>query len=281
MNDRNKATNEENMTDQTTAEKDRSPDPDKITASKSPGSEWTPISKAKQLLKRISDHFFDFVLLFLAVFCGFMADNWRETLSEHQREKIFIRSIVEDVISDTLESNKTLARLKTMNTGIDSVLAALLNPETIENSNDVFRLWTKNLGLEVFVSNDRTIEQLKSSGELRLIRKKEVSDRIMKYDQTLKKYYTQSNLMYNALTNLTYYSQLFDFITLSKSIDSPVPLTEQGRNSLNQAYAHLYLWNRGLEGLISYLEVVNMEGKELAGFIQDKYKLRDKQTRTH
>ena len=129
------------------------------------------------------------------------------------------------------------------------------------------------MGLEVFVSNDRTIQQLKSSGELRLIRKKEVSDRIMKYDQTLKRYYTQSNLMYNALTNLTYYSQLFDFISLSKGGKGPVPLTELGKNSLNQAYVHLYLWNRGLEGLISYLEVVNNEGKELVIFIQDHYKL--------
>jgi len=96
----------------------------------------------------------------------------------------------------------------------------------------------------------------------------------MKYEQTLKKYYTQSNLMYNALTNQTYYSQMFDFINISKNIDGPVPLTEQGKNSLNQAYAHLYLFNRGLLGLISYLEVVNMEGKELVIFIQDHYKLK-------
>lgn len=246
---------------------------DKPTESEPFHSEQTSISKLKTLLKKIRDHIFDFVLLFLAVFCGFMADNWRESMSEHQREKIFIRSIVEDVISDTIESNRTLNRLRMMNTGIDSVLVALLNPETIENSNDVFKLWTRNLGLEVFVSNDRTIEQLKSSGELRLIRKKEVSDKIMKYDQTLKRYYTQSNLMYDALTDLTYYSQLFDFISLSKDGNAPVPLTELGKNSLNQAYAHLFLWNRGLEGLISYLEVVNNDGKELVIFIQDHYKL--------
>ncbi len=274
MDDQNKVRKQNSVTDQSSLEQDNSPKPDKITETNPPES-VTTISKLKRFLKKIRDHFFDFVLLFLAVFCGFMADNWRETLSEYQREKIFIRSIVEDIISDTLESNKTLDRLKTMNNGIDSVLVALLNPETIENSNNVFRLWTKNLGLEVFVSNDRTIEQLKSSGELRLIRKKEVSDRIMKYDQTLKKYYTQSNLMYNALTNLTYYSQLFDFINLSKNIKGPVPLTEQGKNALNQAYAHLYLWNRGLEGLISHLEVVNKEGKELVIFIKEHYKLKN------
>ncbi|MGB8357989.1 MAG: hypothetical protein WCD55_05170 [Bacteroidales bacterium] len=223
--------------------------------------------------KKIRTYLFEFLMLFLAVFCGFIADSWREKLSEHQREKTFINSIVEDIKSDTLQSNIVIERLKTMHNGIDSVLIALTSPDVINNSNYVYRLWTRNLGLEVFVSNDRTIQQLKSSGELRLIRNKAVSDSIMKYDQTLKKYYTQSNLMYNAITNTTYYSQLFDFISLNKNPEVPVPLTEQGKKSLNQAYSNLDLWNRGLIGLISWLEIVNEEGKRLVVFIQKEYHL--------
>ena len=111
--------------------------------------------------KKIWNYLFEFLMLFLAVFCGFIADNWREQLSEHQREKEFIHSIVEDIKSDTLQSNKILVQLKKIHIGIDSVLIALSSPRIMENSNDVYRLWTKNLGLEVFVSNDRTIQQLK------------------------------------------------------------------------------------------------------------------------
>jgi hypothetical protein len=95
----------------------------------------------------------------------------------------------------------------------------------------------------------------------------------MKYDQTLKKYYTQSNMMYSALTNVTSYSQLFDFINLHKKMNVPVPLTEQGKVALNQAYGHLYLWSRGLDGLIGWLEVVNEEAKDLVGFIKEEYNL--------
>ena len=224
--------------------------------------------------KKIWHYFFEFLMLFLAVFCGFIAENWREQLREHQREKEFIHSIVEDIKSDTLQSNKILIQLRRISSGIDSVLVALSSPEIIDNSNDAYRLWTKNLGLEVFVSNDRTIQQLKNSGELRLIRNKVVSDRIMNYDQTLKKYYVQSNLMYSALRDLTNYSQLFDFISLNKNKNIPVPLTEQGRKLLNQAYANLQLWNRGLIGLISWLEEVHEEGARLVTFIQKEYHLK-------
>jgi len=223
--------------------------------------------------KKIRTYLFEFLMLFLAVFCGFMADSYREKLSERQREKQFIKSIVEDIKSDTLQSDLILGQLKRINTGIDSVLILLSMPETVRNSNALYELWTRNLGLDVFVSNDRTIEQLKNSGDLRLIRNKGVSDGIMKYDQTLKKYYAQSNLMYSVLGDQTYYSQLFDFINLKNNPKDPVPLTVQGKKSLNQAYANLQIWNKGLVGLIRWLEVVNEEGTLLLEFIQKEYRL--------
>jgi hypothetical protein len=223
--------------------------------------------------KKIWHYFFEFLMLFLAVFCGFIAENWREQLREHRREKEFIRSIVEDIKSDTLQSNRTLLQLKRLKSGIDTVLILLSSPEIIDNSNNAYRLWTKNLGLEVFVSNDRTIQQLISSGELRLIRNKAVSDRIMIYEQTLKKYYTQSDLMYGAVVQMTSYTKIFDFINLDKNMNIPVPLTEEGKKTLNEAYARLQLWNRGLMGLISWLDEVNKEGTKLVIFIQKEYHL--------
>jgi hypothetical protein len=223
--------------------------------------------------KKIWHYLFEFSFLFLAIFCGFLAENWREQMREHQREKEFIHSIVEDIKSDTLESGKILVQLRRTSAGIDSVLNALSSPGIIKNSNNAYRLWTKYLDIKSFVSNDRTIEQLKNSGELRLIRNKAVSDRIMKYDQTLKNYYQQSNFMYSAVSDQHIYSQLFDFISLEKSMNFPVPLTEQGKKLLNEAYAHQRLWNFGLAGLISWLEGVNEEGKKLVIFIQKEYHL--------
>jgi hypothetical protein len=231
--------------------------------------------KSKQLYnsskKKIQHYFFEFLMLFLAVFCGFLAENWREQMQERNRESEFISTIIEDLKSDTLHSGLILGKLKRTSTGIDSVLNALSSSEVMHNSNDLYRLWTKNLDIKSFVSNDRTIQQLKNNGELRIIRNKAVSDGIMKYDQTLKNYYQQSNFMYAALSEQHIYRQFFDFIRLSKNDNTPVPLTEQGKTMLNEAYAHLQLWNAGLLGLISWLENVNNEGKNLLLYIQKEY----------
>ena len=40
-------------------------------------------------------------MLFLAVFCGFLAENQREHMVEHQRETKFIRSLSSDLEADT------------------------------------------------------------------------------------------------------------------------------------------------------------------------------------
>ena len=221
--------------------------------------------------KKIGHYFFEFLMLFLAVFCGFIAENWREQLRDHQREKEFMHSLVEDLKSDTIQSANILMQLRGKSEGIDSILAALSSPEIVENSNQVYRLWTQNLDIKAFVSNDRTIQQLKNSGELRIIRNKAVSDRIMQYDQTVKNYYRQTDLMYNALSDQHIYSQFFDFISLRKNKDIPVPLTEQGKKLLNEAYAHQQLWNYGLSGLISWLDEVHTEGAGLVTFIQKEY----------
>ncbi len=219
----------------------------------------------------IGHYFFEFVMLFLAVFCGFIAENWREQLQDHRREKEFVHSIVQDLKSDTLQSAEILMQLRGKSAGVDSVLAALSSPEIVENSNRAYRLWTQNLDLKAFVSNDRTIQQLKSSGELRLIRNKAVSDRIMEYDQTVRNYYRQTDLMYGALLDQHIYGQFFDFISLNKNVNGKVPLTKQGKKLLNEAYAHEQLWNYGLSGLISWLEEVHAEGAKLLIFIQKEY----------
>ena len=45
-------------------------------------------------------YFIEFIMLFLAVSLGFMADNFREKISERTKEKEYILSMVEDVKED-------------------------------------------------------------------------------------------------------------------------------------------------------------------------------------
>src|SRR5437762_288818 len=51
---------------------------------KAPGKKWT-------------HYFFEFLMLFLAVFAGFLAENWREHIVEKHRAHQFLQSMLLDV----------------------------------------------------------------------------------------------------------------------------------------------------------------------------------------
>ena len=223
--------------------------------------------------KKWGEYLLEFIMLFLAVFLGFLAENFRERIVEHNIEKEYIHSLVEDLKSDTLQSNEILVLLNSRSAGVDSVITALSSPAIIENSNNAYRLWSKNIGFPDFISNDRTIQQLKNSGGLRLIRNKAVSDSIMKYDQVIRDFNGLSVVMNGILGDQHLYSQLFDFINLDKNMNIPVPLTEQGRKLLNEAYANRKVWRFILSNLISSLKLVNNESKVILLFIQKEYQL--------
>src|ERR1700733_13276147 len=51
--------------------------------------------------KKWTHYLWEFIMLFLAVFCGFLAENIREHTAEHSRAKEFSKSLVLDLQNDT------------------------------------------------------------------------------------------------------------------------------------------------------------------------------------
>jgi hypothetical protein len=46
-------------------------------------------------------YLFEFFMLFLAVFCGFLAENLREQQADHSREKEYMESLLSNLSADT------------------------------------------------------------------------------------------------------------------------------------------------------------------------------------
>ena len=133
--------------------------------------------------KKWTHYFWEFFMLFLAITAGFFVENLRELYIEKHREKQFIRSIAEDLRLDIHNMDSLIdARNRRMEM-IDSLTLLLKTPNPDEYGNEVYyyaRWLTYSL---MFINNDRTIQQLKNGGNLRLIRNQEVSNKIMDYDQ--------------------------------------------------------------------------------------------------
>ena len=58
--------------------------------------------------KKWTHYLWEFLMLFLAVFCGFLAENQREHMVENKREKEYMQSLMEDLRTDTANLNSVM-----------------------------------------------------------------------------------------------------------------------------------------------------------------------------
>src|SRR5678809_1746779 len=75
--------------------------------------------------KKWTHYFWEFFMLFLAVFCGFLAENEREHLVEHKQEKQYMKLMLEDIKTDNTELQKCLGDVGSSLINIDSALLLL------------------------------------------------------------------------------------------------------------------------------------------------------------
>ena len=132
--------------------------------------------------KKWTHYLWEFIMLFLAVFCGFLAENQREHYIEHLREKQYMRSLLEDLQTDTATINRVHSRALTQLSFLDSLIDLGNHiPVKAENINKLYFLQGKSTRFLNIRFEDGTSSQLKNAGGMRLIRKEEVAKAIREY----------------------------------------------------------------------------------------------------
>jgi hypothetical protein len=185
---------------------------------------------------------FEFFMLFLAVFCGFMAEWQLEHAIERQREKQFIRSLAEDLKRDTAEAAAYIRFNETTLRYCDSLQDCLLRPDLPQQSNAFYNYSRELARLARYNPTDRTLQQLKNAGNMRLIRKWDVSNAITEYDSKTR-LLTELDGQLNA-QKTKYRDRLIEFLDLS-SYD---------RTNKPDSYMDPYIQTAGNPGFI------NMDG---------------------
>ena len=136
--------------------------------SHTPGKKWT-------------HYFWEFFMLFLAVFSGMLAEYKLEHIIEHQREINYIRSLIKDVELDITSLQSSYDNRKTEISFFDSL--RILLKQGYENRMNDFYFYARHITRTTpFQYHDRTIQQLKNAGNLRLIRNMDAADSITVYD---------------------------------------------------------------------------------------------------
>jgi len=144
--------------------------------------------------KNWKQYFWEFLMLFLAVFCGFLAEYQLEHKIEKDREKVYMKNMLDDLKADTAAYQK-YAKDNIIAFGtIDSIVYLLKSPERKAKVTRIYflaRILT--MRADLLFTNERTYDQMKSSGHLRLIHRQQVSDSVSYYYNSLKQISNQNN----------------------------------------------------------------------------------------
>jgi hypothetical protein len=237
--------------------------------------------------KKWHHYFWEFLMLFLAVTLGFFVENQREHYIEHKREKDYIRSMIEDLKLDTAEFSLENRERETAIIMYDSLIKLLNKKSRTEfEQQRIYYLARLSLRLSPFpILNDRTHEQMKSSGNLRLIRHNEIADRITKY------YFKTKEIGLNDIQSLSRLQSLieaqgkvldgtvFQEMTDLKSFSINAPpgnpgLISEDRQTINELIVHSHYVMSILVYSRNYMTDLKKEASQLIETLKKEYHLK-------
>jgi len=134
--------------------------------------------------KKWTHYLWEFLMLFLAVFCGFLAEYKLEHIIEQKREKQFIKAFIEDLKLDTIGMRLSSELSRRNIQGMDTLTRMIWDSSIAKkNAKRLYDLKFKYTGaFSRIIFSRSTLTQLKNSGNLRLIRNMTITDDILKYD---------------------------------------------------------------------------------------------------
>lgn len=132
--------------------------------------------------KNWKSYFWEFLMLFLAVFCGYLAESYHTHSINEDIEKRNMELVV-DNLRDDVEKLKNNIRYQEQKVKVLDTLISFRNIKNTDtlNSQTFGYLFSKSIYNPIFISNTAAIDQMKSSGSLRLVKSKEVLESIFQY----------------------------------------------------------------------------------------------------
>src|SRR5689334_181125 len=236
--------------------------------------------------KKWTSYLWEFLMLFLAVFCGFLAENFREHQVEKARAKQYVMSLYEDLRADTTRLNLIIDRDDEKISGFKSIMGCydtvLRNLQSTSCMGVLIKYSKTSYN---FSLNDRTLRQLANAGGFRLLQKED-ADSILGYESQYKNYQNfESTLFQSSQDHVRYtLNELADFKvnaplqnfalkgidTMSGKLQGSLLFTDN-KVLLNKWFNELALYLRAINGQRNLLDQLKDKATGLLQYYKTKH----------
>jgi len=161
------------------------------------------------------------------------------------------------------------------------MLESIKGISSLSNSNGLYNYLKYTTDYPDFIYTDRTMQQLKNAGGLRMIPDKESADRIVMYDAAIKRILLTEELELNpnqqSLKRLTI--AIFDFSSVSDfenkfssgHFDYRLSLLRYDKYMLKEYYNEIWIMNRKVGQHTKNLVKAKLTAEQLLQFLKEKY----------
>ncbi len=242
--------------------------------------------------KNWKSYFWEFLMLFLAVFCGFLAEYKLEQTVERHREKEYAALLIQDLENDIISANSTIEQVQKVSASIDSISSFIykgLSGNTVAGS----FYYHSHIGAysPLMIWNDATLIQLTQSGNLRYFRNHKLVNKLSAY-YSMQSYVRSLNTgdrerrevslaIRSRILNNHYY-KYYSKVSPTDSLPIPdslmanmIPVQSSDKQLLNE-YANSFENRRGIINLILTKTYPNAiaDARELIFLLKNEFHLK-------
>ena len=226
--------------------------------------------------KKWGEYLLEFAMLFLAVYLGFLAENYREHQVEKDRAKQYVRSFYNDLKTDTAEFAGIIVsyqRKMEVFSKRDECFDSLSNHTQSYNPCVDKLIWNAS-GFPDMVNADQTLLQLKNAGGLRLLSQTD-ADSILNYDKQVRIFLKEETTGFQERQSQI--RELFNSILNYKNImlKEPDPtvhlLNTNDPEIINKLFVELNEYAWACKSHMEFLKQLNRKAAGLIEYFKAKY----------
>jgi hypothetical protein len=234
--------------------------------------------------KRWTHYLWEFLMLFLAVFCGFLAEYQLEQTIERHREKEYMNSLYQDLKADTLNLGSLIKNKTRQIANYDSLFETFRNKSYLQETSNAYFYGRRSINFTPFYPTDGTITQLVNSGGLRLIKNRAIVDSLQSYRlaisflKSIQDFEMEHFVIARGLMGKIFDANVFDIMIgdSSNSFQRPdknYPLMPFTAAELNDFHVPMNFIKRNRMTQIAQIQRLQKKASDLMKLIEEKYKV--------
>jgi hypothetical protein len=229
------------------------------------------------------EYLFEFLVIFVAITGSFFAENLREHFTDKHNSKEYMERLLQDLKADTTNLARTIAQNHYLIKGLDSLAEIMKDPQ-INNKLLQFYNLNQNYATKYYGFNPvtTTMTQLMSTGSLRLIKERAVSDGIINYDKAKNDILQIGEFTGNQISKIIEkQSEIFDFLSIEKQSSDVNSLKRKDvslllgtdKNTMSDYYFKIRTYIASVNLFTFQLDELRKQASFLIELIQNKYDL--------